>query len=395
MPKVLLGVCGGIAAYKSCDLVRELQRRGAEVRVVMTKAAQEFVTKLTFEALTHAPVYGDLFNDGAFGTAHIEAARWADRFLVAPATANTLAHMARGEACDFLSTVHLAFRGLVTVAPTMNTAMWEHPATQENLSILKTRGVRVIEPEMGFLACGEIGVGRMPDAPVICDAVLSKAGLPLEGVSVLVTAGATREYLDPVRYLSNPSTGKMGFEVAREAARRGANVTVVHGPTSEKPDFEAEFVPIMTAEGMLRAVEERLPTSIFIGAAAVSDYTPVSPSESKLKKTKDTLTLDLRRTTDIIREVVRRRRPGDLIVGFAAETDNVIPNAKLKLEEKGLDLIVANRVFREIEGFGSGNTSVSILDRKGHAAEHADLSKAEAATVLWNRIEELTNARSK
>ncbi len=397
MPKILLGVCGGIAAYKSAELVREFQRRGCEVRVMMTRAAREFVAPLTFEALTRAPVGTELFSDGAHGTSHIEVARWADALVVAPLTAKTLSNFAYGHAEDVVSTVFLAFRGTVVLAPAMNSMMWEHPAVQESLAVVAQRGVRIVEPGEGELACGEVGPGRMAEPALIAQRTLEALEIPrtLEGKKVLVTAGPTREYLDPVRFLSNPSSGKMGFAVAREAARRGADVTVVYGPVRILPDFKARFISVTTAAEMARQVRELPPADVFVGTAAVSDYRPFHTSDWKLKKTDRPFTLELEPTEDVIRWVVEHRSSKTLVVGFAAETERAVENARLKLESKGLDLIVTNEVSREDKGFERDLTSVSILGKKGLVAELNDVSKDAVAVRLWNEVEKLhENCRS-
>ncbi|MFH1262488.1 MAG: bifunctional phosphopantothenoylcysteine decarboxylase/phosphopantothenate--cysteine ligase CoaBC [Pseudomonadota bacterium] len=389
MPKILLGVCGGIAAYKSCELVREFRRAGCEVRVVMTEAAERFVTKLTFEALTGAPVSTGMWDEDARGISHIEVARWADLFVIAPTTADTIAKMAEGRASDLLSVIHLAFRGRIVIAPAMNTAMWDHPAVQKNVGILRERGVEIIPPVPGELACGEVGVGKMAEPMTIVSAVLGttpETAFILAGKRVVVTAGATREYLDPVRFLSSPSTGTMGFAIAREAARRGADVTVVHGPTSEKTDFRARFVPVTSAQEMFDRVSELGPAEIFLATAAVADYRPIRQAEQKLKKENKPISIELTPTPDILASVSAKRRPGDLIVGFAAETENVERNGRKKLETKNLDLVVANEVGKESKGFGSGPTTVYFLSRSGTDLA-VDVTKDDVARRLLDRLE--------
>jgi phosphopantothenoylcysteine decarboxylase/phosphopantothenate--cysteine ligase len=389
MTKILLGVSGGIAAYKSCELVREFRRRGADVRVMMTPAAQHFVSRLTFEALTQSSVLTDMFGDHASGTSHIEAARWADTIVLAPATANRIAKLAHGIADDAVSTICLAFRGSVVAAPAMNTAMWDHPAFQANLATLRSRNVGIVPPETAALACGEVGIGKMADPVAIADFVLGREHpSPLRGKRTVITAGPTREYLDPVRFLSSPSTGKMGLAVAREAVRRGANVTVIHGPLSEEPDFLARFLPVTSAAEMAERVGENTPSDLFIATAAVADYRPANPAASKIKKNGEPLRIDLEPTDDILASVSKRRRPGDLVVGFAAETDEIEANARRKLAEKNLDLIVANRVNRELLGFARSETSVTIIDRKGLRIL-PNVTKREVAAALLDRIEEL------
>ncbi|HLG20425.1 MAG TPA: bifunctional phosphopantothenoylcysteine decarboxylase/phosphopantothenate--cysteine ligase CoaBC [Bdellovibrionota bacterium] len=390
MAKILLGVCGGISAYKSCELVREFQRRDAEVRVIMTAAAQQFVTKLTFESLTRAPVYTDLFGDGAFGTAHIEIVRWADLLVVAPATANSLAHFAHGDAPDFLSTAYLAFRGPVVLAPAMNTAMWNHSAVRENLESLGRRDCNIVWPIEGELACGEIGQGKMAEPITIADSVMKllRKRESMKGVRVIVTAGPTREYLDPVRFLSSPSSGKMGLAVAREAATRGADVTVVHGPLSARPDFSATFVPVTSAEEMKARVEAALPADVFIGTAAVADYRPKKAASSKIKRSSKFLSVTLVPTPDILSLAVARRRPGDLVVGFAAETERVVEHAREKLRSKNVDLIVANEVEGEAKGFLQDRTSVAFVNSE-QSETWQNVTKDAVARALWDRIEKM------
>lgn len=389
MPKILLGVSGGIAAYKSCELLRELRRRGCEVRVMMTEAAQHFVTKLTFEALTQSPVLTDMFNDQASGTSHIDAARWADTIVIAPATADLIGRMAQGIANDAVSTIYLAFRGRVVVAPAMNTAMWEHPAFRSNLKTLQSRSVETVSPVASDLACGEVGVGKMAEPKTIADFLLGEERpSKLLDKEVLITAGATREYIDPVRYISSPSTGKMGLAIAKEAVRRGANVTVVHGVLSQEPDFKARFLPVTSAGEMLDAISTITPTEIFVGTAAVADFQPTTTSKQKIKKQNELIRLECEPTVDILATISKKRRPGDLLVGFAAETENVVANAKMKRESKGLDLIVANEVDREKKGFAQEQTSVVLIDRQKEERLE-NISKTDVAKKLWDRLEEL------
>ena len=396
MPKILLGVCGGISAYKTCELVREFQRNGSEVRVIMTSSAQQFVTKLTFESLTRSTVYTDLFGDGAFGTAHIEVTKWADALVVAPLTANTLAHFSHGEASDFLSTLYLAWKGPVILAPAMNSGMWSHPAVQENLGILCKRGAIFVDPTEGELACGDIGIGRMAEPSAIVASALSilEKRKSLQGVNVLVTAGPTREYIDPIRFLSSPSTGEMGLAVAREASLRGANVTVVHGPLSSPVDFQAEWISVRSAEEMSQAVQERLPVDIFVGVAAVADYKASNIQNKKMKKGSETLQLKLEQTTDILSNVTRQKRPLDIVIGFAAETENVVSYARQKMTSKQVDLIVANEVFKEQKGIGERRTTVTFLDPH-QTQTHREISKREVAQRLWDRMEQLRQQKGR
>jgi phosphopantothenoylcysteine decarboxylase/phosphopantothenate--cysteine ligase len=368
--RVTIGVSGGIAAYKAAELVRALQRQAIEVHVVMTKAAGKFVQPLTFAALTGHKVITSLWDDaGAAGGAydssieHIGEAQWADALVVAPATANILAKFAHGIADDFLTTLYLATTAPVFVAPAMNVNMWEHLATQENLETLRQRGVRIIEPGMGELACGMVGAGRMAEPAAIAEAVLCALGRchDLAGEVVLVTAGGTREALDPVRFIGNRSSGKMGYALADAAQSRGAKVILISGPSGLYPPALCELIRITTAAEMREAVFERMTeATLVIKAAAVADYRPVTVSEQKLRRS-GPLTLELAPTEDILAEVVRRRRPGQLIVGFAAETENLMENGRAKLLAKGADAIVVNDVSGEGSGFDVDTNEATFL----------------------------------
>ena len=367
--KVALGVCGGIAAYKAAETVRLLQDRGIHVQVVMTDSAQEFVRPLTFAALSGEKVITSMFHRDAgsepnidSAIEHIAVAQAIDALLVAPATADVLAKFAQGIANDFLTTLYLATTAPVVVAPAMNVNMWEHPATQHNLEILSRRGVRVVHPDNGYLACGMTGPGRLADNEAILAATLEALGTAqdLAGETVLVTAGPTREKIDPIRYLTNRSSGRMGYALAEAASRRGARVLLVTGPTSLKPPSSAEVTRIESTSQMTDAVFSLLPqASIVIKAAAVSDYTIANPPDQKIKRT-GRLTLDLEPTTDILAELARRKR-GQIVIGFAAETENVLENARKKLASKSLDAIVVNDVSKEGIGFDSERNAVTIL----------------------------------
>ncbi len=365
--RVTVGVSGGIAAYKAAELVRALQRQALEVHVVMTRSACRFVQPLTFSALTGYKVVSSLWeqpdsNDES-SIEHIGEAQWTDALVVAPATANILAKFAHGIADDFLTTMYLATTAPVLVAPAMNVNMWNHAATQANLEILRQRGVRVIEPGTGDLACGMVGEGRMAEPEAIADAVLNALGQrhDLAGEVVLVTAGGTREALDPVRYLGNRSSGKMGYALAEAAQSRGARVILVTAPSALRPPAHCEVVKVTSAEQMRHAVLERMEEStLVIKAAAVADYRPAKVWEQKLKRS-GPLTLELEPTLDILAEVVRRRRPGQLIVGFAAETENRMENARAKLLRKGADAIVVNDVSGETTGIDSNLNAVTFL----------------------------------
>jgi phosphopantothenoylcysteine decarboxylase/phosphopantothenate--cysteine ligase len=367
--KVTVGVSGGIAAYKAAELVRALQRQALEVHVVMTEAAGKFVQPLTFAALTGHKVITGLWDDaggaGVYDSSieHISEAQWAEALVVAPATANILAKFAHGIADDFLSTMYLATTAPVLVAPAMNVNMWEHPATQANLELLRQRGVRVVEPGTGALACGTVGPGRMAEPETIADAVLNALGRrhDLAGEVVLVTAGGTREALDPVRFLGNRSSGKMGYALAEAAQSRGAKVILVSGPSALHPPVHCELVKVTTAEEMRQAVLARMAeATILIKAAAVADYRPINVSEQKMKRT-GPITLELAPTEDILAEVVRRRCPGQLIVGFAAETENRMENGRAKLLRKGADAIVVNDVAHEGVGIDADVNAATFL----------------------------------
>ena len=350
--RVLLGVTGGIAAYKSAEIVRRLRERGAEVQVVMTAGARQFVTPLTFQALSGRPVRSDLWDEAAEAAmGHIELARWADRILVAPASADFLARLAHGLADDLLTTLCLATDVPINVAPAMNRLMWANPATRANLELLRTRGVAILGPGVGDQACGETGPGRMLEPAELVDTVLASPAVAapvavgaLAGRKVVVTAGPTRERIDPVRFITNRSSGKMGYAVAEAARDAGAEVVLVSGPVNLPAPPGLRRVCVETAEQMMAAVGAEVPgTDIFIAAAAVSDYRPVQVSSEKIKKTSDSLLLALSRTPDIL-ATVAAGSPRPFVVGFAAETQNVERNALAKLEGKRLDMIAANQV---------------------------------------------------
>ena len=387
---ILLGVTGGIAAYKSAELVRALQAEGHAVQAVLTKAAAKFVTPLTIASLTGNKVITDLFDDGSAdgvlhsAIAHIDAARRADVLLVAPATAATLARFALGLADDFLSTAHLAFRGPLVLAPAMNANMWEHPSTQENLATLRSRGARVVEPGTGELACGTVGPGRLADLGEIVAAVRSALhpGGALSGECVLVTAGPTREPLDPVRYISNRSSGRMGFALAEEAAKLGGRVILVAGPVALPTPRGCERIDVESASQMHQAVMQRLgEASLVVMAAAVADYRPARPAASKLKKRDGLPQLSFEETPDILRAIGASK--GDrVLVGFAAETDELEANARRKLQAKGCDLVVANPVGGAT-GFDTDLNQGLLLSADGSVRQLEPMPKsAMAARVL-------------
>jgi len=367
--KVALGVCGGIAAYKAAEIVRLLQDRGIRVQVIMTDSAQEFVRPLTFAALSGEKVITGMFNRDAgaepnidSAIEHIAVAQSIDALVVAPATADLLAKFAQGIANDFLTTLYLATTAPVVVAPAMNVNMWEHPATQQNLGTLRKRGVKIVEPGSGYLACGMTGPGRLAENEAVVAAAMEALGAAqdLSGETVLITAGPTREKIDPVRYLTNRSSGRMGYALAEAALRRGARVLLVTGPTSLKPPSAAEVASVESAQQMLDAVIRLLPeSSIVIKTAAVADYTIANPAEQKLKRG-GPMTLDLEPAPDILAEISRHKK-SQLIIGFAAETENVLENARKKLRIKSLDAIVVNDVSREGVGFDSDRNAVTII----------------------------------
>ena len=363
--KIVLGICGGIAAYKSAYLVRELTRLGAEVRVVMTDSAQQFITPMTMQALSGHEVRCELFDSQAErAMGHIELARWADYLLIAPASANCLAKLAHGMADDLLSTLYLVAETPVLVCPAMNRSMWAHPATRANCALLVSRGVVVIGPEEGSQACGELGFGRMGSAENIIDALrLYEVHQLLQGQKVLITAGPTREAIDPVRYISNHSSGKMGYAMAQAALRAGAEVILISGPTALHPPAGVDFYRVDSAEDMLDAVMRHLkPGMIFIGTAAVADYRMQLPAEHKLKKQdKSTLTLTLTINPDILATVAMSGK-ASFVVGFAAETNDVLKNAEEKLRTKKVDMIVANQVGAGL-GFDNDCNQVIVLTK--------------------------------
>lgn len=385
--RIVLGVSGGIAAYKSAELVRRLREAGAEVRVVMTAGAARFITPLTLQALSGQPVRSELFDAGAEAAmGHIELARWADAVLIAPASANTLARFAHGLADDLLSTLCLATRAPLLAAPAMNQAMWDHPATRANLALLRERGVRILGPASGGQACGETGPGRMlePHELVAEIAAVFETGA-LAGLRVLVTAGPTREAIDPVRFVSNRSSGKMGYAVAAAAAAAGARVVLVSGPVALAPPERVDCVRVETAAEMHAAVLARAADcDIFIGAAAVADYRPAAPAEQKLKKRTATLRLDLERTDDIL-AAVAALHPAPFTVGFAAETERLAEHARAKRMAKALDMIAANRVNVPGLGFDADDNALTLY-WEGGECELPPASKTQLARALIAQI---------
>ena len=391
---VALGVGGGIAAYKAAELARALMERGFTVDVVMTRASEEFIRPLTFAALTGRKVHTHLFSaasaDDTLASAidHIRLAQENQLLVVAPATADLLAKFAHGLADDLLTTTYLAFTGTVVLAPAMNTNMWNHPATQANVQVLRERGHVIVEPDEGLLACGMIGPGRLAEPVVIADAVLAaskkSSRRDLEGETILITAGPTQEPIDGVRYLSNRSSGKMGYALAEEAAARGAHVVLVSGPVSLPPPSEVTLIPVRTALDMRQAVMDRLAeATIVIKAAAVADYHIPNPPRHKMKKTAARLSLDLEPTPDILAELGTKK--GDrLLIGFAAETDNMIEEARRKMQQKNCDMVVGNVVSRPGTGFESDENEVVLVTRAGETIPVERASKRAVAGRIFD-----------
>lgn len=401
--RILLGVTGGIAAYKVCTLASHLTQMGAEVDVVMTEAATHFVSPLTFEALTGRPVYTDMWRTSGAGLpthiAHVGLAHAADLIVIAPATANTMAKLAGGLADNLLSTLALAATCPVLLVPAMDVGMWSHPATQANVATLRARGVYFAGPVRGRMASGLEGEGRMMEPEEILGHIrwLLGSARPLSGVRVVVTAGPTREYLDPVRFISNPSSGQQGFALAQAALDRGADVTLITGPVCLSTPVGARRVDVTTVQEMLDAVlEATADADVLLMAAAVGDYRPVTVSAHKIKKTAD-LTIRLERTPDILAEVARRRSATGqplVVVGFAAESQDLLENARAKLEAKGLDLIAANDITATDAGFAAETNRVVLLDRDGGVEELPLMSKAAVAETILDRVASLLAALS-
>jgi len=385
--KIILGIGGGIAAYKAAELARLLMQEGHEVQAVMTAAAQEFVRPLTFAALTGRKVLTDLF---AIESAieHISVAQEHELLAIAPATANLIARMAHGLADDFLSTLYLAFTGPVVVAPSMNVNMWEHPATQANLQTLRQRGHRIVSPDSGYLACGMTGPGRLADPETIAEAIASelRRRRDFEGETVLITAGPTQEPLDPVRYISNRSSGKMGYALAEAAAARGARVILISGPVHLAPPHGVEVIPVRTAVEMREKVLENLgPAGIVIKAAAVADFHLSKVPDHKVKKTAARISVELDPTPDILAELARKK--GDrVLIGFAAETQNLQQEARRKLDSKNCDMVVGNLVGASDSGFESDLNEVILVTRTGETVSLPRAPKREIAEHIFNEV---------
>lgn len=392
-PRVALGVCGGIAAYKAAEVLRGLQRHGCRVRVCMTERACEFIQPLTFRALSGEHVIVDDYApDNPDPIAHITFSQTTDLLLIAPATANIIAKFAGGIADDFLTSTYLASTAPVLIAPAMNTQMWQHPATVRNVAQLRADGVRFVAPDEGEMACGTVGPGRLSDPELIVQAALEilRGGhrQDLLGERILITSGATREAIDPVRFISNRSSGRMGFALAEAARARGAEVTIVAGLTTAPIPGNVKIVRAVAAEDMRDAVMKELANAtVFIGAAAVADYRPVTIASHKIKKSADTLTLELERTPDILAEAATKKNADLILIGFAAETDDVLSHARAKLERKKLDMIVANDVTQKGAGFEHDTNIVSLLTRDRQTPVRLPLlSKIETAHRILDEL---------
>ena len=389
--RIILGITGGIAAYKSAEIARRLQDHGAEVRVIMTDSAQEFIRPLTLQALTGKPVHTDLLDpkaEAAMG--HIELARWADAILVAPATANFMAALSQGTAHDLLTTVCLASSGKIIVAPAMNQAMWSQPASQQNIESLKRRGITILEPDNGVQACGDIGPGRLQQPDVIVEHMASifDSGI-LSGKKVVITAGPTREAIDPVRYISNHSSGKMGYALASAMTDAGASVTLISGPVSLQCPDRCELISVVSADDMLAAASLAVKKAdIFISSAAVADYRVTEVASQKIKKKSDKMSLNLSKTPDIV-AILSENNPNLFVVGFAAETEQVEAHAREKLDRKQLNAIIANDVSRMDIGFNSDDNEALWIDADNSQTlskkSKAQLAR-EIAVLIANKI---------
>ena len=386
---VLLGVTGGIAAYKSASLASLLVKAGADVRVIMTEHATNFINPITFETLTGHKCITDTFDRNfEFSVEHVALAQKADVIMVAPATANVIAKLAHGLADDMLTTTILASNALKLIAPAMNTGMYENPVTQDNMKLLKKYGMEVIEPASGRLACGDIGAGKMPEPEVLFEHILHCCACEkdMKGIKVLVTAGPTQEAVDPVRYITNHSSGKMGYSIARACMLRGADVTLVTGKTALDPPMFTEVVPVISAKDMYEAVTSRSDEmDIIIKAAAVADYRPSQVSDEKVKKTDSQLSIPLERTDDILKYLGENKKPGQFLCGFSMETQNMLENSKKKLEKKNLDMIVANNLKMQGAGFET-DTNIVTLITKDSVTELPIMEKDEVAFRLLDAI---------
>ena len=390
---VVIGVSGGIAVYKTLDVVSRLRKLGVNVNVIMTKSATEFVTPLSFQSLSQNYVVCDMFEDPkTWDVEHISLAKRADVFLIAPATANVIGKIANGIADDMLTTTVMATKAKVLIAPAMNTNMYENPILQRNINTLKELGYNFVEPESGRLACGDTGKGKLASPETIVDEVvkLLSKDQDLKGKSIIVTAGPTVESIDPMRYITNRSTGKMGYSIAKEAIERGADVTLITGPTNLTPPQNLKkLVKIESAKDMYEAVVENLDENdVVIKSAAVADYKPKNYSNKKIKKSDDDLVIELDRNKDIAQEIGKIKN-NKILVGFAAETNDLIENASLKIKKKNLDFIVANDLTKEGAGFGVDTNIVKIIDKEGNITEYPKMKKEEVANIILDKIKEL------
>lgn len=391
---IVIGVSGGIAAYKACDIVSRLKKLNANVKVIMTKSAAEFVTPLTFQSLSQNFVVVDMFDElKTWDVEHISLAQWADLFLIVPATANIIGKIANGIADDMLSTTVMATKAQVLIAPAMNTNMYENKIVQHNISKLSELGFEFVEPESGRLACGDIGKGKLASPETIVEQVSSILALEqdLTDKNILITAGPTIENIDPVRYITNRSSGKMGYSIARKAIERGANVTLISGKTNlDIPKGISKFIQIESAKQMYEAVVDNLDENdIIIKSAAVADYKPKNISDIKIKKSDDDLIIELDRNKDILKEIGKIKKD-KILVGFAAETNDLIQNAKKKIEKKNLDFIVANDLTQEGAGFGVDTNIVKIIDKKGNIQEYPKMKKYEISNIILDRVKTLS-----
>ena len=390
---VVIGVSGGIAVYKTLDVVSRLRKLGVNVNVIMTKSATEFVTPLSFQSLSQNYVVCDMFEDPkTWDVEHISLAKRADVFLIAPATANVIGKIANGIADDMLTTTVMATKAKVLIAPAMNTNMYENPILQRNINTLKELGYNFVEPESGRLACGDTGKGKLASPETIVDEVvkLLSKGQDLKGKSIIVTAGPTVESIDPMRYITNRSTGKMGYSIAKEAIERGADVTLITGPTNLTPPQNLKkIVKRESAKDMYEAVLANLDENdVVIKSAAVADYKPKNYSNKKIKKSDDDLVIELDRNKDIAQEIGKIKN-NKILVGFAAETNDLIENASLKIKKKNLDFIVANDLTKEGAGFGVDTNIVKIIDKEGNITEYPKMKKEEVANIILDKIKEL------
>ncbi|OPJ56903.1 bifunctional phosphopantothenoylcysteine decarboxylase/phosphopantothenate--cysteine ligase CoaBC [Alkalithermobacter paradoxus] len=387
---IVIGITGGIAVYKSCDIVSRLKKLNANVNVIMTKSAAEFVAPLTFQSLSQNYVVVDMFEEPkTWDIEHISLAQKADLFLIAPATANIIGKIANGLADDMLSTTVMATKAPVLIAPAMNTNMYENIIVKSNIDKLRELGYKFVDPEEGRLACGDVGKGKLASPEVIVDSIVKilTTERDLEGKNILITAGPTVEKIDPVRYITNRSTGKMGYAIATEAVKRGAKVTLVSGPTKlDKPTGLEKFIPIESAKQMYDAVIENMnEQDVIIKSAAVADYKPKHIADRKIKKTDDDLVIELDRNKDILKELGEIKKD-KILVGFAAETNDLIENAKKKIEKKNLDFIVANDLLQEGAGFGVDTNIVKIIDKNGNIENYPKMTKTEISNIILDKI---------